>query len=374
MYDTIKEQTKEYKKKVNSSANKAVKKVKKNHHFAVYASMAIVIAGLLIGSQLLGGAYKPTVSYNSGFGSAILNSTLDEVSSAEVAASIARNGNVIVANNVTNLADSLSAQVDFATAHESYLAKPQIVSTDAKTKNDIIKYKVKQGDSVTTLAQKFNITSNTIRWANDLYSYALIPGQTLTIPPVSGVIHTVQSGDTPNSLAKEYSANKEQIIAFNDAEINGLVVGQKIVIPGGVPPSASQSASTSSTTPSVISFSFGNSALYGGNGYSYGYCTWHAAERRAQVGRPIPRNLGNDVTWNALASRAGLVVNSNPKAGSILWHRDASISGGYGHVGFVESVRSDGSILVSDMNYVGWNVVSTRIIKPSAFSNYLFIH
>ncbi|MDX1765990.1 MAG: LysM peptidoglycan-binding domain-containing protein [Candidatus Saccharimonadales bacterium] len=299
-------------------------------------------------------------------------SAVDEVSSASIAATIATGADLIVADNVNNLADSLNAQVDFATTEEAYLAKPQVVVTDAKTSKDIIKYRVKDGETVSKIARKFNITSDTIRWANDIGTGVelLNKGDKLTILPVSGLLYTVKAGDTVKSIASKYEANQAQIIAFNDAEIDGLKKGQKIIIPNGEKPAPPPRTYFSSGP----TWAFGSQPLYGGNGYSYGYCTWHAANRRAAIGRPIPRNLGNAVTWASLAASAGLSVSGTPKAGDVLWHKNTYIAGGLGHVAFVEKVNADGSIYVSDMNYPIWGGVTYRTISPDEFSGYLFIH
>jgi surface antigen len=98
------------------------------------------------------------------------------------------------------------------------------------------------------------------------------------------------------------------------------------------------------------------------------------ANRRIAVGKPLPRNLGNAVTWATLAAQSGLSVDGTPRAGDVLWHKNTWIAGGLGHVGFVEKVNPNGSIEVSDMNYPIWNGVSYRTIEPSEFGGYLFIH
>ncbi len=313
-----------------------------------------------------------TTNFGAGFGGLVANTTTDEVSTAQVAKQIAQGANLIIADNVTNLADSLEASVEFAGASDSYLAKPHIVSTDAKTNQDILEYTAKDGDTITVLARKFGVTSDSIRWANNITGDLLGAGVILKIPPVSGVIYEVQSGDTPETLAQRFNSTKEQIVSFNDAELSGLKVGATIIIPGGREPQVIEEPVYFS---SGSSFSFGNVLpVYGGNGYSYGYCTWHAAERRAQIGRPIPRNLGNAVTWASIAAAAGLTVAEKPIAGAVLWHKNTYIAGGYGHVGFVEGVNADGSILVSDMNYPIWNSVTTRTIPPEEFTGYLFIY
>lgn len=303
------------------------------------------------------------------------SAVIDAVASAEIAASVAKTSNLSIKDSVANQADSLSAQVDFATVNDSYLAKPQVIATDIKTKNDIITYTTVDGDTVGSLAAKFNITSDTIRWANNLTGDKLTAGKQLTILPINGVIHEVKSGDTVESIADKYRASKEQLIFFNDIELSGIKNGDKIIVPGGAVQTVS-ARRISGMSPTVASgFSFGSGPLYGGNGYTYGYCTWHAANRRIAIGRELPRNLGNAITWYSLAQRAGIPVGNIPQAGAVLWHRDRSAGYGLGHVAFVEGVNSDGSILVSDMNYTaGWNRISYRTIPPSEFGSYGFIY
>jgi surface antigen len=344
-----------------------IKKARTNIHALAPLSMAIMLVGIVIMGSTTPNTSQPLAARTGGLGGV---SALDEVSAAEIAARIAVGADLIVSDNVQNLADSQKAQVEFATTEGAYLAKPQLVATEAKTKDDITTYTVKDGDSIDSIARKFNITSDTIRWENDITGDAISPGEKITILPVSGVRYRVRSGDTAKSLADRYSANAAQIVAFNDAEIDGLPLNDYIIIPNGEQPAPAAPTYFSSG----YGYSFGSQPLYGGNGYSYGYCTWHAANRRAAIGRPIPRNLGNAVTWATLAAQAGFGVGEMPQAGAVLWHKNTYIAGGLGHVGFVEQMLDDGSILVSDMNYGGWNVVTTRVIAPSEFNQYLFIY
>lgn len=299
-------------------------------------------------------------------------SAVDEVSSADIAARIAAGADLIVSDNVQNLADSQKALVEYGASQGAYLSKPQLVETDAKTSSDITTYVVQEGDTISSIARRFNITSDTIRWENDIVGNIVAAGRKLTILPVSGVRYTVKDGDTIKSLAERFEANEAQIIAFNDAEIKGVRTGDRIIIPDGERPVQNQQPTYFS---SGYGFAFGSQPLYGGNGYGYGYCTWHAANRRAAIGKPIPRNLGNAVTWATLAAQAGLGVGEQPKEGAVLWHKNSyQIAGGLGHVGFVEKMNPDGSIEVSDMNYPIWNGVTYRTISPSEFNQYLFIY
>ena len=103
----------------------------------------------------------------------------------------------------------------------------------------IVEYIVEPGDSLWSLAEKFNISLNTILWANDLKKSSTIkPGQKLVIPPVSGVIHYVKSGDTLSEIAKNYKAKTEEILAFNElSSEEDIYIGDILIIPNGVMPS-----------------------------------------------------------------------------------------------------------------------------------------
>lgn len=117
------------------------------------------------------------------------------------------------------------------------LIKPDLVSTEnAKVTRTTIKvYKVESGDAIGNIASKFNISVNTILWANNLTSTSYIkPGQELIIPPVSGVLHSIAKGDTIQSVAKKYEASEAQIREFNNIKDNSLlVIGDSLMIPGG---------------------------------------------------------------------------------------------------------------------------------------------
>jgi murein DD-endopeptidase MepM/ murein hydrolase activator NlpD len=96
-------------------------------------------------------------------------------------------------------------------------------------------YTVREGDSLSEVAEMFGVTANTIRWANDISRNTDIqPGQTLVILPIAGVRHIIKSGDTIGSIAKKYEGNEEEILSFNQlASASDIVVGETLIIPGG---------------------------------------------------------------------------------------------------------------------------------------------
>jgi len=96
-------------------------------------------------------------------------------------------------------------------------------------------YVVKEGDTLSQIAEMYGVSVNTIRWANDLPKSGLVkPGEHLTILPISGVRHQVIKGDTIGKIAKQYGADAEEIAAFNGLELAAsLAVGQTIIVPDG---------------------------------------------------------------------------------------------------------------------------------------------
>ena len=301
--------------------------------------------------------------------------SVDQVAAADVAASVAQSTDMLVSTNVASLAISLNSKTDLAQTDNSFISKPQIVSQSTGRKG-VTTYTVKSGDSVKTVAAEFGISEDTIRWANKLASDSLTPGAQLTIPSTTGVLYTVKPGDDAAKLADKYQADKDRIVTFNDAELTGLRVGQQIIIPDGVLPENERPGyvaprSYASTSSNVTATSL-RTTVVAGNGYSYGYCTYYAYNRRAEIGRPIGGNWGNAVSWSAMARASGFRVDHTPEAGAVI--QNGGGWGGYGHVGIVERVNGDGSLVVSDMNYAGWNVISTRTVPASSVGSYIYIH
>lgn len=316
-------------------------------------------------------------SVNSASAVAATINPLDQLSSADIAAQVAHLVDLPETQSVDNHADTFNAQLATATVVEdSVVAKPLPVATNQKTSDDIASYTVLPNETISSIAQKFGITTDSLRWSNSLTGNTVSAGKVLTIPPITGIVYIVKSGDTVESLATRYNANKDAIAAFNDAELTGLVAGQKIVIPDGIEPTT--------RTATSAAFSWGGyQPIYSNNGYDYGWCTWWVAKRRADIGAPLPSNLGNAITWAYLAQRAGMQVDNTPTVGAVAWY---GAIGGLGHVGFVERVNDDGSIWTSDMNYFGvteiggtvktggWGRTSYKLAPANTLGTFKFIH
>lgn len=117
---------------------------------------------------------------------------------------------------------------------------------EERNNTQISVYVVRNGDSLGKIAQLFNVSVNTILWANDLPTGSNIqPGQTLIILPVSGIKYTVKKGDTVESIAKKYKADIDEISSYNGfAKDISLEVGSELIIPDGEIASISQKSSS----------------------------------------------------------------------------------------------------------------------------------
>lgn len=360
--------TKELKKATKLKVKKTKKSFKRNA--LLFANICLL---LVVGSVVWLGQRSPaTTNTNlSQIGTSVAAAPLDTLSSADIAVNIAQMANMPEVVPITNQADSVTAQVvSQAAVEEATVAKPQLVDGGAKSRQDIQKYTAQPDETVTSIAQKFGVSADTIKWSNDLTSDTVTAGKELIIPPKNGIVYQVKEGDTVDSLASKYSASKEQIISFNDIELSGtLPVGENILIPDGkkpvVPTITARTTTSSSATATSSSAIYGFTARYGGNGYVPGYCTWYAANRVS-----VPNNWGNANTWdNRARSTAGWTVSSVPVAGAIF----QTDLGWAGHVGIVEEIYSDGTMLVSDMNgFSGFGRVGTARVPLNEYPNYIY--
>lgn len=108
-----------------------------------------------------------------------------------------------------------------------------------------------------------------------------------------------------------------------------------------------------------------------GDTYAWGNCAYWAFAMRLWAGYPIPTSWGNANTWDDRAIRDGYEVNHTPAVGAV-FQTDA---GTWGHVAYVASVNGQsGEWTISEMNFIGLNIVSKRTFSREAAASYTFIH
>lgn len=347
--------------------SKSLKRTFKRHGILIAnATLIVALTGFVwVGHNSASSDTPKSFSLINQSSNNVESAPLDTLSSADIAANIALAVSLPEEVMVVNQADSYKAQLEKTTTEESVVTKPQIVTGAAASLADIVPYTTQEGDTLSTLADKFGISADTIRWSNSITGgETLTPGTKLKIPPQNGVLIKAKSGDTADSLATKYSASKAKIVAFNDLETTSIKKDDDIFIPGGKQPVAPvYSAPSSGSSLSTYGFV----ARYGGNGYSYGYCTWYAANRVA-----VPNNWGNANTWDNYARSSGWTVSSVPKPGAVA---QTDAMSWWGHVAVVEEVSADGTQMrYSDMNgLAGWNRVGySGWVSSSTFQNYIY--
>ncbi len=128
----------------------------------------------------------------------------------------------------------------FKSTYPSFTVTPKVFGAliggldFTETQNVIKEYVIESGDSLWSVSAKFDVSINTLLWANDLSKATIQPGQKLIIPPVSGVIHHVRSGDTVGEIARKYKANSKEIVSFNDLSGEAdIYIGDILIVPDG---------------------------------------------------------------------------------------------------------------------------------------------
>lgn len=128
-------------------------------------------------------------------------------------------------------------EVDLDQESMRAISGPLRVSTediDFPISDAISVYEVKKGDTIQDIAKLFNVSVNTIMWANNLTSKTIAKGDTLIILPITGIKHTVKKGDNLISIAKKYKADAQDIAIYNGLTTESeLAVGDMVIVPDG---------------------------------------------------------------------------------------------------------------------------------------------
>jgi len=206
-----------------------------------------------------------------------------------------------------------SVNVLLAMEDQNYLDKPAVFETaqtviPQEKRQSTINYTVQFGDTLSSIGWQYGLKIATIKYTNNLSSEVIQPGKVLKLPPA----------DISPDVIQKLAADAKKKVA-GTAKVN--------------------------RSPGSKS-----------NAYPYGWCTYYVATRRN-----VPGGWGNASAWLGSARRSGYATGSTPAAGAIVVTSESWM----GHVAYVESVH-DGSITISEMNYRGWGMVSSRTISASS--------
>lgn len=181
-----------------------------------------------------------------------------------------------------------------------------------KPPSETRKYTIQQGDTLSTIASTFGVTTDTIKWANpdkiETEKTKLKVGDSLDIPPVSGVIHTVKSGETVYSIAKKYSIDAQGVVdypynTFTNDETFALAIGQQIVVPEGIMPDIQPISPKTSPLARILTPDAGSVS-------ATGRWSWPAAGRITQGYLPWHKalDIANSVGGSIVAADSGVVM------------------------------------------------------------------
>ncbi len=131
----------------------------------------------------------------------------------------------IVNNQTWTLLDTLYGKLNKCAVEEEI---------DNENNNDNI-YTVVKGDTLYSIARKFNTTVDELKRLNNLSSNILSIGQKLIIPTSQETkpttTYTVVSGDTLYSIARKFNTTVDELKRLNNLSSNTLSIGQKLIIP-----------------------------------------------------------------------------------------------------------------------------------------------
>lgn len=178
---------------------------------------------------------------------------------------------------------------------------------ESQNNGEISVYTVREGDSLSQVAEMYGVTTNTIMWANDISKASNIqPGDVLVILPIVGVRHTVTKGETLSTIIDEYEADMDEVLEYNNlASADDLSIGDELIIPGGsmhstVSYTARPNPTKSSGDGSSLGFSHPvpgavrTQGIHGYNGVDYGAAPGTAI-RAAAAGEVI---VSKSSGWN----------------------------------------------------------------------------
>ncbi len=191
-----------------------------------------------------------------------------------------------------------------------------IASSRLRQTGEISVYVVREGDTLSQIAEMYGVNANTILWANDLKSsIGIYAGQTLVILPVPGVRHIIKSGESLAGIVGKYEADIDEVRAYNNLDSDTLAAGEELIIPGGT---------IKTVAPVRVAAASGGSSSGGGSVSGAGW-----------LAHPMPgavRSQGihgyNAVDFARMPT--GTTIRA-AAAGSVMVARSGGWNGGYGN-------------------------------------------
>jgi len=139
-----------------------------------------------------------------------------------------------------------------ATSEDGYLIKstPQTANSNSLDRLETIEHEVQEGESIATIAQEYDLNTDTIIWENNIVNVEEIkPSQTLKIPPADGINHIVKRGEVLGTIASKYDVDSLAIQKYNSMDTARVRLGEELFIPGGKRITTSVAVASNDTEP-----------------------------------------------------------------------------------------------------------------------------
>lgn len=231
-----------------------------------------------------------------------------------------------------------------------------------KPRDRVISYTIAKGDTISTIAEKFGVSENTVRWENDLTGDNITVGDTLKVLPVSGMSYKVQKGDSVYTISRKFDTEAQKIVdfPFNDfanPETFSLVEGQILVVPDAIKPSQQPFIRRQvfiAQGPVSVS---GAGFTWPLRGLISQFFVWYhqGVDITSPVGTPI------------VAAHSGSVISANSGSWNFGYGTDVEIQGGgfsshYSHLSGLNV--SVGEQIEAGKTVIGWVGLTGRTTGP----------
>ena len=173
----------------------------KSSTVAIYASVFVLLVAVIAVGYRAPEQASATTTTIANAAETSDQPAVNAVVATSIAATVADSAGLAVAPNAAELAVSTRVQSEYETTggDSSTISKPAIVEVSSASRA-ISTYSVQAGDTVTSVAAKYGLSPNTIKWANNLTGDALAAGSTLQILPRDGISYIVKDGDTIDKI------------------------------------------------------------------------------------------------------------------------------------------------------------------------------
>ena len=216
-------------------------------------------------------------------------------------------------------------------------------------------YVVRKGDTLSGIAETFGVSTNTIKWANDIARTDTISiGQELVVLPVTGIKYTIKNSGSLRDVIKKYGGSLEEAVEYNgvgpDTELSK---GTVVIIPNGEiaspKPIKRLARSTKRTTSKAYNVSDRNLGQYFVHPLNHkgvktqGIHGYNAVDIGAPIGTPI------------IAAAGGKVILARP----------TGYNGGYGRYTIIKHPNGTQTVyahMSKNVSWVGQNVTQGKVI------------